>query len=280
MSQSAVTVYEATSRPQGLAAWAALPRDLARSRELIWRLFVRDISTKYKQSIFGYVWAVGPPLATVAVFAFLARNRIIAVGDTGIPYPAYVLLGLAVWGLFAGGVTSTTSSLTAASNVLQKMDFPRESLVVAAIGQTLVDTLIRSFLVAAVFLWYGVSVRWTALLVPLVLVPLVLLTLGVGFILSVFNALARDVSSAIALALQFGIFLAPVVYPPRTTWPELLINYLNPVSPFVVATHDLVSRGGVTMPAPLAVASLLGVLVFLFGWRLFRLAQPIIGERI
>jgi lipopolysaccharide transport system permease protein len=280
MSQTAVTIYEATGRPQGFAAWAILVRDLAQSRELIWRFFVRDLSAKYKQSVFGYVWALGPPLMTVAVFAFLARNKVIAVGDTGMPYPAYVLLGLAVWGLFAGGVTSTTMSLTGAAGVLQKMDFPRESLVFASFGQALVDTSIRFGLVAVVFLFYGVPVRWTTLAIPLVLVPLVLLTLGVGFMLSVLNALTRDVSSAIGLALQFGMFLAPVVYPPRTTWPSLLINYLNPVSPFVVATHDLVSRGELTMPVPLAVASLLGLLLFLLGWRLFRLAQPVIGERI
>ena len=280
MSRTAVTVYEAASQPRGVADWVAMARDLARSRELIWRFFVRDFSAKYKQSVFGYFWSVGPPLATVAVFTFLARNQVISVGETGIPYPVYVLLSLSVWGIFAGGVAAATSSLTGAASVMQKMDFTREALVVASFGPTLVDTGVRVLILVPAFVWFGASAKWTAVLVPFVLVPLVLLTLGAGFILAVLNALVRDVSGAITLVLQFAMVLAPVVYPPRTTWPWVLVNYLNPVSAFIVATQDLVTRGTLTMPVPLAAASVFGVALFLAGWRLFRLAQPIVGERI
>src|SRR5262249_49672449 len=145
--------------------------ELLDSRELIWAFFVRDFAAKYKQSMLGYVWAIGPPLITVAIFTLLSRNRILAVGDTGMPYPAFMLLGLTVWGLFSSALINITTSLASASSIIQKMNFPRETLVYAALAQAFFDTLIRCLLVVPAFIWYGVSVKWTIALIPLVLVP-------------------------------------------------------------------------------------------------------------
>ena len=255
-------------------------RDVISSRELIWQLFTRDFAAKYEQSALGYLWALGPPVVTVAIFTFLARNRVISVGETSLPYPVFVLLGLTIWGLFSGALMSITSSLTSASNVIKKMNFPREALVFAALGQALVDTLIRSILLALFLLWYGVPVRWTIALIPLLFVPMLMLAVGAGFLLATLNAIIRDVSSALGLALQFAMFLTPVVYPAPKQWPFILINYLNPVSAFVVAAQDFAARGELTMPSPLLSSSLFGLAMFLLGWRIFRLAQPIVGERI
>jgi lipopolysaccharide transport system permease protein len=277
MRQDSVTVYQAERQA---TRWATMIRDVVSSRELIWRLFTRDFAAKYEQSALGYLWALGPPVVTVAIFTFLARNRVISVGETALPYPVFVLLGLTVWGLFSGALMAITSSLTSASNVIKKMNFPREALVFAALGQALVDTLIRSILLALFLVWYGVPVRWTIALIPLLFVPMLMLTLGAGFLLATLNAIIRDVSSALGLALQFAMFLTPVVYPAPKQWPFILINYLNPVSAFVVAAQDLVARGELTMPATLLSSSLFGLAMFLLGWRIFRLAQPIVGERI
>ena len=81
----------ALRHPGALAA--AMWRDLKSSRELAWRLLVRNISAQYRQSIFGYLWAFLPPIATTATFLFLNAQGIMKVGETGIPYPAYVLVG-------------------------------------------------------------------------------------------------------------------------------------------------------------------------------------------
>src|SRR5438552_13941529 len=111
----AVAVYDSQSTPSGRAAWLSMFRDLWGTRELIVRLFLRDFAARYKQSILGYLWALGPPLITVVVFTLLTGARVLNVEDPGMPYPAFVLLGLTVWGLFAGALTSITSSLTGAA---------------------------------------------------------------------------------------------------------------------------------------------------------------------
>jgi lipopolysaccharide transport system permease protein len=90
----------------GLSVWGEMGRDLIRSRELIWRLVLRDLSARYRQSVLGYFWTVTPTIVTVVIFSYLNRLRILPIGETEIPYPCYVLLGLTVWQLFASGLAA------------------------------------------------------------------------------------------------------------------------------------------------------------------------------
>ena len=72
-------------------------RDLFASRELAWRLFVRNTSAKYRQTMFGYVWAFLPPIVGTVVFLFLRRSGLFAVGETEVPYALFLLAGMVLW---------------------------------------------------------------------------------------------------------------------------------------------------------------------------------------
>jgi len=275
ISASRPTIYEANSvRSNSWSVWKELFADLRNSRELIWRLLVRDISTRYRQSILGYLWAILPAIATVAVFAFLTNTRTIPVGETPIPYVPYALWSLGVWQLFAGCLVNCTNSLVNAGPLVSKVKFPKEALVIAALGQPLVDFAIRLIPVGVVLHWYGVTLYWQSVLIPLVLMPAMFLALGLGFMLSIANLVLRDIGNALAVILTFAIFLAPVLYPPPVTWPSNLINLLIPFNPILIASQDLIIRGALSMPETFLFSSLLSVLLLLLGWRLFRVAIP------
>lgn len=254
--------------------------DIVGARELIWRLCLRDIAGTYKQSVLGFVWAIAPPLAVVGIFVFLSSSRVLSIGNTTLAYPVYILLGLTVWGVFANVLQAITNSLTRAANLIHKMRFPREALVLAATGQALLDVGIRALLFVVVSVLLQTSFNPAVLLAPLAVAPLLLLAIGIGCVLAVVNALVRDVGSALGVALQFAMFLTPVVYPRPVRWPHSLINYLNPVSPFVIAAQDLATTGQLSMPLAWAGASVLGCVVFVAGLYVFRLAQPLIAERV
>ena len=264
----------------GWHVWREMARELIQSRELMWRLFLRDLSARYRQSVFGYVWAVMPAIVTVVTFTYLKGSGTLPIGETNMPYPAYVLLGMSVWQLFATGLTGTTQSLVRASAIITKINFARETLVLAAFGQSIFNFLIRIVLIAGVFAWFGIVPAWTVIFVPFVLIPLALMTVGFGFILSIANGVFRDIGNSLTLVLTFAMFLTPVVYPPPTQWPKVLINYLNPASPFIIATRDLITRGTLSQPDGLLYASVASLLVFLVAWRIFHLAMPRIAERV
>ena len=114
-----------------------------------------------------------------------------------------------------------------------------------------------------------------------VLCFLVTLTAGIGFFVSIFNAVIRDIGSILGLIMSLGMFATPVVYPPPTTWPlSFWINYANPVSGFLVAGRDLATVGYMTDPINYFSASLFGLMLFFVGWRIFHLSEPKIAERV
>jgi lipopolysaccharide transport system permease protein len=154
------------------------------------------------------------------------------------------------------------------------------SVVIAAFGQPAFNFFMHAMLAGLVLVWFGVVPVWTVILVPLVLIPLVLLTLGIGFILALANAALRDVGAAVSLVMTFAMFISPVLYPPPLWWPAVLINYLNPVSPFIIAMRDLATRGSLSQPDGLLMASLFGLLMFLVGWRFFHFAIERAVERV
>ena len=258
----------------GAKGWSLMAKELADNRRLIWLLVRRDISARYRQSILGYVWAIVPPLFTVATFAFLNASHVLPIGNTRIPYVAFALWGLSVWHLFAGCLSACTASLVASGALVTKVSCPRETLVMAALGQPLFDFCVRLLPVVAVFFWYGVVPEWTVVFVPLLLLTVMLLALGFGFILAIANLVFRDTGNALGMVLTVGMFLTPVLYPAPVRWPFFMVNVLNPLSPFVNATQDLIAIGYVSRPAMLAVACLFSLALAFGGWRAFHVTIP------
>jgi lipopolysaccharide transport system permease protein len=135
--------------------------------------------------------------------------------------------------------------------------------VLAAFGESVFNFLIRIVLIGVVFAWFRVVPAWTIIFVPFVLIPLALITVGLGFILSLANGVFRDIGNSLTLALTFAMFLTPVVYPPPTQWPK-----------------DLTTKGTLSQPDGLLWVSVISLLVFLVAWRIFHLAMSRVAERV
>lgn len=273
-----------TYKPQrsaffGLQAWKEMQADLLASRELVLRLAQRDISVRYRQSLLGYVWAVAPQLVTVGIFAFLARYRVFDMGESAMPYLVHALWSISVWQLFSVSLVNCTNSLVNAGSMVTKINFPKESLVVAATASAVIDFAVRLVPVFLVMLWVGFVPSANIVFVPLILLLVLLFALGIGFVFSIVNLVVRDMGNMVSMVMTFGMFLAPILYPPPVTEPFSLVNYLNPFSPLLIATQDLLAGGGLSQPLSLVLSALLAVTSFLVGWRVFRITLPRVTER-
>jgi len=266
-------------RKLGIRIWPQMLRDVLRSKDLIWRLFLRNWAAHYRQSWLGYVWAVVPSVVAVLSFWYLARRRVLPIGATPIPYVAYALWGLSVWRLFTACYNTAAGALNGAGPMISRINFPKEALIFASIGRALFDFLIRLVMIAVVFVWFRIVPAWTAILLPLALLPVVLMALGFGMIISVLSVAGADIANVISITLNFGMLVTPVIYPPLKSWPLSLLNVFNPVSPVIIASHDLLERGSLSMPGPYVMSWLFAVLLFGVGWRFFCLAMPRVAER-
>lgn len=255
-------------------------RDLRASRELAWRLFVRDLSAQYRQSLFGVLWAFIPPIVTSIIFIFLQSRNVLNFGETDIPYPAFVLVGTMLWQMFSESINAPLRSVTAAKPLLVKINFPREALIVSAFYLVLFNTLIKVIIIAVVFVMFRLQLTWGLLLAPVAILMLLLLGIFLGLLLTPLGMLYTDVATALPVALQLLFFVTPVVYPPPQTLPFSLIAVLNPISPPLIAARDLITTGTISNPLAFMIVSVLTIIGTFLAWVIYRVAMPIIIERI
>ena len=255
-------------------------QDLAACRELAWRLAVRDISAQYRQAFLGILWAFILPLANTLAWIFLNSSGVVKISDTALPYPLYVFTGTMLWAIFMDALNAPLQKATEAKPMLAKLNFPRESLIVSGVYQTLFNASIKIVLLLGVLLYNGVYPGWNLLLFPLGVVSMVLVGTFLGLLVTPVGLLYTDVGKGLPLLLQFLMYLTPVVYPmPESGWSALLVKF-NPLTPIVLTTRDWLT--GLT-PEYLGyfwVVNLFALLALLLVWVVYRLAMPILIERM
>lgn len=263
-----------------LNLWREMFLSLFQSRELVWRLFLRDFSAKYRQTLLGVLWAILNPLIIVSIFVFLNKSGILNIEETKVPYPVFALIGVAIYGLFSTGLSVSANSIIGAGSMVVKINFPKVSLVFSSFGQALVEFAVRLVLVVAVFIIYGIVPEWTAILFPLAIIPILLLTLGIGFFLSLLTGIFRDTVHVVSLFTTFFLFLTPVLYPsPKTALFDIL-NTWNPLSHLIIGCRDLILLGNMSNQVGFLWSSIFSITVFLLSWRIFYLSETKIVERI
>ncbi|MGK7951175.1 MAG: ABC transporter permease [Xenococcaceae cyanobacterium] len=255
-------------------------RDLLASRELAWRLLVRDISAKYRQSFLGIFWAIIPPIVLAVGFTLAKSGGVVSFGSTEFPYPAYVMFSMTLWQTFVEALQGPVQAVTKAKAMLARINFPREALILAKLGEVFFNFGIKLVLIIGLFLWFKMPVTWSVILAPVALIHLVVLGTFFGLLLAPMGVLYQDFSMGLTLATSFWLFLTPVIYPvPNEGLFGTIVN-LNPVTPLLVTTRELATTGVVSNPQGFWLASVFALLGLFLTWIFYRVAMPYVVERI
>lgn len=190
------------------------------TRDLTVNLVLRELRGRYKRSFLGWTWSLLNPLATVLIYWVVFSGFLKVVPPLGDPsglrsFVLFLLCGLVPYRFISESMTIATDSLVGNGNLIKKVYFPRELVVIAAVGGLLVTFAIELAVLLAIFLVFGNMVLWW---IPMVLLLVALETcfvLGVSFILAPLNVYVRDVKHFVAIALQALFYSAPIVYPIR-----------------------------------------------------------------
>ncbi|WP_229424177.1 ABC transporter permease [Moorena producens] len=263
-----------------LQLFQEMGRDLLASRELAWRLLVRDISAQYRQSFLGIVWAFIPPIVTAVGFTMAKSNGVINVGSTELPYPAYVMFSMTLWQTFVETLNGPVQAVTQAKAMLAKINFPREAIILSKLGQVFFNFGIKLILIVGLFIWFKMPVSWSVIIAPVALINLVLFGTFIGLLLAPMGALYKDFSMGLTLATGFWLFLTPVVYPVPSEGVFGAIVKFNPVTPLLVTTRELATTGVISDPLGFWVASGIAVVGLLLAWIVYRLSMPFVVERM
>lgn len=256
-------------------------QDLLASRELAWRLMVRDISAQYRQSFLGIFWAFTPAIVTAVGLTVANNAKVLNLGQTDLPYPAYVMLSMTLWQTFVESINGPVVGTNQARPMLTKINFPREAIILAQIGQVAFNFCVKLALIIGLFLWFKMPITWSAVLAPVALIHLVLLGTFFGMMLAPLAALYQDFVKGLTLVTGFWLFLTPVIYPPPSSGGFFsLCVQLNPVTPLLVTTRELATTGVLSNPMGFWIVSAVAWVGVLLAWLFYRIALPIVVERL
>ena len=281
MTENIITYEPDNSLKKGyLSIFSEIRNEFKVSKWLTYQLFKRDFFAIYKQSFIGILWALIIPLVSVGTFIVLNSSGIFSIGDIDVPYPIYAILGMAFWQLFATGLVACSNSLVKAGSMISKINFSKKALVIAATGQSIVSFLIQFALVGMLFLYYGIAPNMAILLIPIFILPIMFLTLGLGFIFALLNGVMRDIGNMISMLMTFLMFLTPILYAKPTSGILVPITNYNPLYYLVSAPRSLILQGIIPEWEGFLVASLFSIIIFGICLIVFHLTETRVAERI
>ncbi|MEQ8715293.1 MAG: ABC transporter permease [Cyclobacteriaceae bacterium] len=274
------TVYSAESGLKSGTIFKEIIDGWISSFSLGKQLFLRNFRSQYRQSFLGVLWSIIPPLLTAGVWIFLNGQSIINIEQPGVPYPAFILTSTMLWALFGMSLQMPMNALQGSRSLLVKLNFPRESVLVAGLLQILVDMGIRIGLIIIVFIVFQVTPGLSLVYAPLGLLMLMMLGFTLGLLITPLSMLYNDVSRFVGAFLPFWMLLTPVIYPnPRAGLGEILNRY-NPVSPILSTTRDWIFDNEPTLLIEFMIMSALVLVLFIIGNMILKLSMTVIIERI
>lgn len=238
-----------------------------RRRALVLSFVRRQYQLRYRQSLAGFSWAIIPPLASLFV-ATVVFDKVIGVDTGDVPYPLFALAGLVPWSFFGSMLSTGVPSVAGQQMMITRLAFPRATIPIAAVGGAIIDLGLTFALLFAYTIITGYGIGITALWIPVLLTIELAFAIGIIFLGSALNVFARDIRLAVPLAVQFWLFLTPVMYPLETVPPNLRAWYLaNPMTGLIESFRTvLIDKSGPDLE--LLVPSLIGAVAALVvgGW--------------
>ena len=271
MSHTSITINPHAAQPTSLMS---LVQSLWRNRQLIVQMTKREVVGRYKGSVMGLAWSFFNPVFMLVVYTFvfsvIFKSR--WGGDESRTMFALVLfVGMIVLGLFSEVVNRAPSIILANVNYVKKVVFPIEVLPVIAMGAALFHTLISLSVLLIAFLLFNGFLHWTVIFTPLILLPLVIMTLGISWMLAAIGVFLRDVSQTIGLITTVLMFLSPVFYP-VTAVPERFRPFImaNPLTFIIEQAREVVIWGHLPNWIGLGAYTLVATVIAWTGYYLFQ----------
>jgi|SRR5215216_4038874 len=252
-------------------------RSLYKNRELIWNLTKREVKSTYQSSFLGALWPLILPLMMLLIYTFVFSVIFQAKWSTNAgqetPPGEFALIlfaGLTPFNLFSAVTTRSPGLILTVPNYVKRVVFPLEILPVVIIGAAFITSMINVGLILVGSLIVFHSLPFTIFLLPLAYLPLILITLGLGWFLSSLGVFVRDVGLAISVIVQVLLFITPIFYSADQVPGALrFLVILNPLSSIIDSFRRVLIWNQLLNWDAWGIATLVSVFVAILGFAWF-----------
>lgn len=254
--------------------------------DLLRILVIRELETRYKGSVLGNLWPLLNQLSQLLIYTYVFSIVLkVKLPLQGLPpnsftFGLWLFAGLLPWMAFLGGLLPSAASVTTQANLVKKVVFPLALLPLVPICAAFVESSLGLMMLILVVGITTQTIHSTLWLLPLVWIPQLMLTAGIGYLAAGLTVFLRDIPQTLSVLTNLWFYATPIIYP-ASMIPEgwrVWVFWLNPMTAIVEVYRDLVLVGEVTHWGEWGVASVVSLLVFNCGLAVYQRLRPAFAD--
>lgn len=255
--------------------------------DLLRTLVRRDLEARYKGSVLGNLWPLVNQLSQLLiytyVFSIVLKVKLSLKGlpaDDNLTFGLWLFAGLVPWIAFTGGLSQAAGSVVGQPNLVKKVVFPLALLPLVPILSMFIESAFGLMALIVLVTVSSQTLHTTLGLLPLVWLPQLLFTAGLGYLAAGLTVFLRDIPQTLGVILNLWFYLTPIVYPVALI-PEkwrIWVFWLNPLAAIAEVYRDFVLVGEVKHWGEWGIASLVSVLVFSGGFFVYQRLRPAFAD--
>jgi len=247
-------------------------------RHLIWILAWVEFRQRYKNSVLGYFWSLLEPLLMLGVLYIVFSNLMKIQVEY---YQLFLLLGIIMWSFFSRSTTLSLLSIRFKPNLIKKVYFPRDIMVISTCTTTFLMSLFESVVFVIFMALFQIPLSINIAYLPCIIFLFYILTLGVSLTLASLNVYYQDMQYIWALILQIGFFATPVIYP-LSVFPPYLMKVLsyNPLAQIIFLAREVTLYSKAPDVASFVYVFFVAFVMLGIGYAIFNRLEPKFAEEL
>lgn len=266
--------------------WIPVKTEWRTKANLLKALVQRDLEARYKGSTLGNLWPLLNQLSQLLiytyVFSVVLRVKLSLQGlpPNNLTFGLWLFAGLLPWIAFTSGFTQASTSVIGQPNLIKKVVFPLELLPLVPVLSAFIESTFGLMALITLVAIASDTLHPTLCLLPLVWLPQLLLTTGLGYLTASLTVFLRDIPQTIGVLLNLWFYMTPIVYP-SSVIPEAFrewIFLLNPLAAIAELYRDLILVGQVEHWKEWLMTYLISTVVFGLGYWCYRRLRPAFAD--
>jgi len=250
-------------------------KDLYDYRNLIWILAGVDFKQRYKNSILGYFWSLLEPLLMLSILYVVFSNLMKMQVEY---YALFLLQGIIMWSFFSRTTTGSLLSIVIKPNLIKKVYFPRDILVISSCITALLMSIFESVVFILFMIIFRIPLSIYLVFIPVIILIFFFMCLGISLALAALHVYYRDLRYIWTLVLQVGFFATPIVYPIYALPPALWILTYNPIAQIIYLARDVTLYSKPPNLASLSYVIIVALCAIIIGYWIFMRREPNFAE--
>ena len=246
-------------------------KELYAYREMIFSLVRKDLRTRYKGSVLGFLWTFVNPLLQLVVYT-LVFSTIMRVNVD--KFYIYLFVALVPWIFFTSSIQGGATSILSGADLIKKIYFPRLVLPIAVTSAAFMNMVFSMLIVFIALIISGIGLSWHIVYLPVIMVLEYFFALGMAFIFSALNVYFRDLEHILGIVTMAWVYGTPIVYTIDMV-PEQYLGffYLNPMTHMIDAYRDILYYHQVPDFSTLSSIVAFSIIFIVIGYVLFQKLQ-------